>query len=149
MECWTCQSNSGENRISPGPTIYIGKYWQIEHAYPVSREGWLVIVLKRHAEALHELTSEENIELSKLQQKLIKILHNNYNCEKEYLSCYAEGEHYKHIHIHIFAKPVGLSQELLGTKSFNILKPNNDQIIPKEKIVEYCKTLHEIWEKAK
>ena len=57
MECWTCKSNLGEKRISPGPTIYEGKYWLVEHAYPIKMIGWLVIVLKRHAEALHELTA--------------------------------------------------------------------------------------------
>jgi hypothetical protein len=51
MECLTCKSNSGEQRISPGPTIYEGEYWFVEHAYPVKRLGWLVIVLKRHEEA--------------------------------------------------------------------------------------------------
>ena len=47
MECLTCKSNSGEQRISPGPTIYEGQYWLVEHAYPVKRVGWIVIVLKR------------------------------------------------------------------------------------------------------
>jgi diadenosine tetraphosphate (Ap4A) HIT family hydrolase len=59
MECLTCESNTGEKRISPGPTIYEGNYWLVEHAYPVKTIGWLVIVLKRHAEALHELTPED------------------------------------------------------------------------------------------
>lgn len=47
--CFTCLSNSGEKRISPGATIYEGQYWLVEHAYPVRRTGWIVIVLKRHA----------------------------------------------------------------------------------------------------
>jgi|SRR5215216_4255221 len=70
MECWTCKSNTGEKRISPGPTIFEGKYWLVEHAYPVKAIGWLIIVLKRHAEVLHELTAEEFTELAQIQVKL-------------------------------------------------------------------------------
>lgn len=51
-DCHTCRSLSGERRISPGPTIYEGRNWLIEHAYPTGLKGWLVIVLKRHADAL-------------------------------------------------------------------------------------------------
>ena len=68
MECWTCKSNIGEKRISPGPTIFEGQSWLVEHAYPVKTIGWIVIVLKRHAEALHELTIEEFIELDRSNQ---------------------------------------------------------------------------------
>ena len=53
--CHTCESNSGEKRISPGCQIYSGQYWLVEHAYPSDLVGWLVIVLKRHCEKLHEL----------------------------------------------------------------------------------------------
>ncbi len=33
-ECFTCQSISGEKRISPGPAIHEGNFWLVEHAYP-------------------------------------------------------------------------------------------------------------------
>ncbi len=36
MTCLTCLSNSGAKRISPGPTIYAGAYWYVEHAYPTT-----------------------------------------------------------------------------------------------------------------
>ncbi len=81
MECWTCKSNSGEKRISPGATIFEGKYWLVEHAYPVKIIGWLVIVLKRHTEALHELTIEEFAELAQIQAKLIMSLPNRLVCQ--------------------------------------------------------------------
>ena len=105
MECWICKSNTAEKKISPGPTIFEGQYWLVEHAYPVKTMGWLVIVLKRHAEALHELTAEEFAELAQIQAKLTKALFEELHCEKEYISCYAEAEHFYHIHFHVFAKP--------------------------------------------
>src|SRR5690349_5354536 len=103
MDCWTCKSNTGEKRISPGPTIFEGKYWLVEHAYPIKRLGWLVIVLKRHAEALHELTAEEFVELGQILSRVINVLFEETHCEKEYVSCYAETEHFHHVHFHVFA----------------------------------------------
>ncbi len=39
----------------------------VDHAYPTSHLGWLVIVLKRHVEALHELRKEEFVELAEIE----------------------------------------------------------------------------------
>jgi diadenosine tetraphosphate (Ap4A) HIT family hydrolase len=141
MECWTCKSNAGEQRISPGPTIFEGQYWLVEHAYPVKTIGWLVIVLKRHAEALHELTTEEFTELAQIQAKLTKALFEELHREKEYISCYAEAEHFYHIHFHVFAKPPDLPDELKGGKSFALLKVKPEEAVPPDEIIEFCELL--------
>ncbi len=141
MECWTCKSNSGEKRISPGPTIFEGKYWFLEHAYPVKIVGWLVIVLKRHAEALHELTTEEFAELAQIQAKAISLLHEELHSEKEYLSCYAEMEHFRHIHVHVFARPADWPEELKGGGSFKLLKVTPEEAVPPKEIIAFCELL--------
>ena len=141
MECLICKSNSGEKRISPGPTIFEGTHWFVEHAYPVKVKGWLVIVLKRHAEALHELITEEFTELAQIQAKLIPLLYEELHCEKEYVSCYAEMEHFRHIHFHIFAKPYDFPDELKGGKSFELLKVTLEQAVPPTEIIAFCELL--------
>lgn len=141
MECWTCRSNSGEKRISPGPTIFEGAYWFVEHAYPVKVIGWLVIVLKRHAEALHELTAEEFAELGQIQAKVIPLLHEELHCEKEYISCYAEMEHFRHVHVHVFARPADLPDNLKGGHSFALLKVTPEEAVSQNEIIALCKSL--------
>src|SRR5690242_13625866 len=89
-ECYSCRSLRGEARISPGPVIYEGEHWVVEHAYPCGLEGWLVLVLKRHVQALHELTEAEFTELARLQMKTANVLHEAFGCEKEYSVCFAE-----------------------------------------------------------
>jgi diadenosine tetraphosphate (Ap4A) HIT family hydrolase len=143
MECWTCKSNSGEKRISPGPTVFEGAYWLVEHAYPVKTIGWLVIVLKRHAEALHELTAEEFAELAQIQGKLIPLLHKELLSEKEYVSCYAEMDGFRHIHFHVFAKPAGFPDELKGGKSFALLKVTHEEAVPPNEIISFCELLRD------
>ena len=145
MICWTCLSNSGERRISPGRTIYAGEYWLVEHAYPVKQKGWLVIALKRHAEVLHELTGDEFSELGIILARLAKLLHETLNCQKEYVSCYAEKEGFNHIHFHVFAKPFDLPQELFGGDSFAIINVSEAETAPKETITEFCDLLAKLW----
>ncbi len=140
MKCLTCKSNSGEKRISPGSTIYEGKYWFVEHAYPVKIIGWLVIVLKRHAEALHEMSAEEFSELAQIQAKLIPLLHEELHCEKEYVVCYAEMEGFHHIHFHVFAKPFDLPKEMKGGSSFALLKVSAEEAVPPKDIIAFCET---------
>lgn len=141
MECFTCKSNLGNKRISPGPTIYDGEYWLVEHAYPSKLKGWLVIATKRHVEKLHKLSSEEFIELTKIMEKTIKLLHEKTNCEKEYSMCLAEKEGFNHIHFHIVPKPKDLSDELKGAKCFGLLKVTEEEAIPKEDIKVFCEEL--------
>lgn len=143
MDCLICKSNSREKRISPGPTIYEGKYWVVEHAYPTKIKGWLVIVLKRHSEALHDLSVEEFRELSIIESKIVHLQLITMNCEKEYISCYAEKGQFNHIHFHVFAKPRELSQEYIGIKSFNLINRIEEEAIPKEEIIRICNELHE------
>ena len=143
MECWTCKSNTGENRISPGPTIFEGKHWLVEHAYPVKVIGWLVIVLKRHVEALHELTTAEFAELAQFQARLTHFLYEELHCEKEYISCYAEAEHFYHIHFHVFAKPFNFADELKGSRSFALLKVSAEEAVPPDEIIAFCELLRD------
>ena len=141
MDCYTCRSLSGERRISPGPTIYEGRYWLIEHAYPARLKGWLVIVLKRHAEALHEMTREEFVELGELQALAVRLLHEALDSAKEYVVCFAEKEHFQHAHFHVVARSHDLPDELKGTKIFAMINVTEAEALPREEIGTFCDML--------
>jgi diadenosine tetraphosphate (Ap4A) HIT family hydrolase len=137
MDCYSCKSTSGEKRISPGPTIYEGEYRLGDHAYPCGMVGWLVLVLKRHAEALHELSPEEFTELGKLLSQVAIILHQELGCEKEYIACFGEAAHFNHIHFHVVAKAHNLPDELRGPGIFRMLKVTDEEA-PRDMIREFC-----------
>jgi len=141
MECLTCKSISGEKRISPGPTIHEGKFWLVEHAYPCQLKGWLVLVLKRHVKALHELGQEEFMELAALQYKLSRLLFDALDCEKEYSICLAEAEYFHHIHFHLIPKPKGLPDDLRATRIFAMLKVEEKDAIPPDQVRVFCESL--------
>ena len=150
MECLSCLSLSGERRISPGPAIYEGMYWIVDHAYPCRMKGWLVLVLKRHAEALHELRREELAELADLQLRTARLLHAELDCEKEYVMCIAEGAGFQHVHVHMVATPRELPVELKGPRVFALLAPAGEEtppaagdIVPPEALRALCERLRE------
>lgn len=139
--CLSCQSLRGEITLSPGGIIYKGKYWQAEHVYPTTIKGWLVMVLRRHIEALHELSFEEWREFALIQEKLIRILHQFVHCQKEYLACFAEQAGFQHIHFHIIPRSDSLNHEVRGSRVFSLLKIDYDQAIPTKDIEILCDTM--------
>jgi len=141
LDCYSCKSNSGEQRISPGPTIYEGKYWYVEHAYPVGMVGWLVLVLKRHVEALHELSAHEFAELGVLQGTVARLLHLELSSQKEYIMCFAEAEHFNHVHVHIVAIAHDLPHELRGPRILAMLKSEQVEPLPPDEIAAFCSHL--------
>jgi diadenosine tetraphosphate (Ap4A) HIT family hydrolase len=138
MECLSCRSISGEKRISPGPFIHEGAHWLVDHAYPTSHLGWLVIVLKRHAEALHDLSRAEFAELAEIQFKLAQVMRQDAQIEKEYTMLFAEAPGFSHIHIHFVPKPSDLPAELKGPAIFALLKVDEAHAVPPDTIQAFC-----------
>jgi len=138
MDCLTCLNLSGERRISPGPFIYGGTYWVVDHAYPTTHLGWLVILIKRHIEALHDLTAEEFQELAEIEYRLVQVMRADPSVQKEYLMCFAEGEGFPHVHIHIVPKPLDLPAQLIGPGIFARLKVDKERAIPPQELTTFC-----------
>jgi diadenosine tetraphosphate (Ap4A) HIT family hydrolase len=138
MNCLTCLNLSGERRISPGPFIYQGTHWMVDHAYPTTHLGWLVILPKRHIEALHELTKEEFQELAEIEYKLVQVMHADAVVQKEYLMCFAEGEGFHHVHFHVVPKPIDLPAELKGPRVFALLAVDEEHAIGAQELTVFC-----------
>lgn len=145
-DCLTCKSLRGEISLAPGPVICEGKYWRIEHVAPTAVKGWLVILLKRHAAALHELSKEEFSEFAILAKASTGILFKKFNCEKEYMACFAEGEGFRHIHVHIISKQEDLLPENKGPNIFQLLGPKVKDPLPDAIIYNTCSELKLLFE---
>ena len=143
MECYTCRSIAGEKRISPAPFIYEGTHWLVDHAYPTSHLGWLVIVPRRHVEAPHELSREEFLELADIQYRLTQVMRMDANVQKEYLICISEAENFAHTHFHVISKPKDLPEELKGPRIFARLKVDEQEAIPPDELRAFCKAFTE------
>ncbi len=136
--CFTCLNISGQQRISPGPFIYTGQYWVVDHAYPSSLLGWLVILPKRHITAMHEITFKEFQELAEIEYKLVQVIHKDPTIEKKYFMCFAEGEGFHHVHFHMVPKPYNLPHELIGPRVFAFLNTEFQPAIAAPEIIKFC-----------
>lgn len=142
-DCYSCQANSGIRRISPGPRIFEGRFWNLEHGYPTGLLGWLVVVLKRHARALHELSTAELHELGEVAGRAAAALHELLGAELEYLGLFAEGEHFQHVHVHVVPRAVDLAPEHRGPGLFSRLPPAAGATVPAEEVADLCRRLRQ------
>jgi diadenosine tetraphosphate (Ap4A) HIT family hydrolase len=118
MECRSCQSLAGELVLTTAPRLDLDEYWRVEHCHPVAVAGWLGLVLRRHARALHDLTDDEATALGKWLPMLTRALHDTTGCEHEYVMQFAEGDGFQHVHFHIIARSPEWPADLKGPGVF-------------------------------
>ena len=85
-------------------SIYRGNNWDVVHAYNTSYLGWLVLVLRRHAEAIDELRADEAEELGTLLRRVSLALKQQLGCSKTYVMQFAESADHPHVHFHVVAR---------------------------------------------
>lgn len=121
--------------------MHVGEAWQVEHAYPTRLAGWLVVVLRRHREALHELDPAEFAELGPVLEATCRALREVVGCEKEYVACYAEIEGFRHVHFHVVPVAADMPEELRGGRSFAYLKVSEHEAVPRAQVAALCERL--------
>lgn len=101
--CKSCQLMRQRDRgaAPPWDSIYRSEYWDLVHAYNTSRLGWLVLIVRRHIEALDEMTPAEATELGALLRDVSLALKQQTGCQKTYIMQFAESKEHPHAHFHI------------------------------------------------
>ena len=143
--CLSCRGLAGAPRVSPGPPIHVATYWQVEHAYPSKLVGWLVIVLRRHAIALHELTPEEFAEPGPAPEMTVRAVHEAFGSAKEYAACYAEAQGFEHIHFHVVPRAHDMPEALMGAGSFELLRVSKAEAVDPEEVKAFCDSLQKVF----
>jgi HAD superfamily hydrolase (TIGR01662 family) len=116
-QCVSCQSVQDKISLTNAPRILQTTHWLIEHVHPTSVRGWLVLVPRRHARALHDLTPAESAEFGRLLPLVCQALHHLLGTENEYVLQFAEGV--KHVHFHVVARLPDWPENLKGPDVFN------------------------------
>ena len=119
--CRSCASLATMEPLSGVPYVYVGEHFVVDHAVPIARPGWFVIVTRRHVAALHDLTGDEWRELGTLLPSVVTALHDATGSEKEYVLQLAEAPGFQHVHWHVVAVQPG--DDLRGVDIFQLLKP--------------------------
>lgn len=83
--------------------------------------GWLVLVPRRHVEAVSELSEEEAAAMGLWQQRLSCALRDVLGCMKTYVAQFAEAEGFAHVHFHIVPRSADLPKRLRGSNIFALM----------------------------
>lgn len=104
--CNSCQRIHDRNagKAPLWDEIYRSRFWDVVHAYNSSYLGWLVLVLRRHAEAIDELAADEALELGSLLRQVSLALKQELGCSKTYVMQFSESPDHPHVHFHVVAR---------------------------------------------
>lgn len=110
--------------------------WDVAHAYDTSLEGWTVLVLRRHAATLAEMTADEAGQLGPLVRLVSRALAEVTGCAKTYVAQFAEDPQHRHVHFHVIPVPRDNPDELRSYRIFARLGVPKDQQVPEKRLNE-------------
>ena len=137
--CFACRNNALEE-LPPREQIFDDGLWRVAHAFNASRLGWLVAVLRRHAESLGDLTAAEAVALGRLLPALSRALERELGVPKAYVAFLAEQPGFAHVHIHVVARPTA---EARGSAVFNLLQGPESEWVPDADMDTFARRLRQ------
>jgi diadenosine tetraphosphate (Ap4A) HIT family hydrolase len=121
VDCLTCAAGEGRVQLSLVPSLAITEHWRVEQGHPTKVPGWLVVVLLRHAPALHDLTPDEWSDLATVLAATCSAHRDVVGAEKEYVMQFAEAEGHQHVHLHVVPRMPDWPPELRGPRAMEAL----------------------------
>ena len=121
--CETCTRIIARNQGTAPlwDAIYRTDCWDVVHSYNTSLPGWLVLIARRHIEAIAELTPPEAVELGLLIQRVSQALQATTGCIKTYVIQFAEAADHPHVHFHVVPRMADQPPERRGPHIFGYL----------------------------
>ena len=123
MKCQTCElvSRRDAGNAPLWDCIHRTQYWDVVHSFNTALRGWLVLVARRHIEAIDELTEEEAVELGVLLRRVSLALKEVTGCLKTYVIQFAEAAEHPHVHFHVIPRMADQPEDRRSTKIFGYL----------------------------
>jgi len=145
-QCKTCEL---VNRRDAGDAplwncIQRTQFWDVVHSYNTALPGWLVLVVRRHIEAIDELTDDEAIELGRLIRRASIALREVTGCIKTYVIQFAEHEDHPHVHFHIVPRMEDQPEDRRSVRVFEYLNVPDDERVPEERMNEISARIQSI-----
>jgi diadenosine tetraphosphate (Ap4A) HIT family hydrolase len=125
--CYSCEHNA-QPALRRHEQIYDDGLWRVAHSFNSTWLGWLVLVLRRHARSLSDLTSDEADAFGRLVPALSRALETELNVPKAYVLFLAEQEGFDHLHVHVIAQPPEYAR---GIRVFDLIqRPSDEWVSP-------------------
>lgn len=117
-------------------SLYRTQFWDVVHAFGTALPGWLVIVARRHVQAIDQLSDEEAAELGILIRRASVVLKQVVGCTKTYVAQFADKEGYHHVHFHIIPCMADLPDNRRGPNIFAYMGAPENQPVSEAKMNE-------------
>ena len=136
--CKTCElvDRRDAGNVPLWDCIQRTRFWDLVHSYNTALPGWLVLVARRHIEAIDELTDDEAIELGRLVRRVSIALREVTGCVKTYVVQFAEHEDHPHVHFHIVPRMETQPEDRRSTKIFGYLGVPEEERVTEERMNE-------------
>ena len=135
-ECISCQAISGAKRMNEVPRVMVTTNWVVEHIFPTSIRGWMVMMPKRHVTAVHQLTRAEMAEFGELLHAVCEGFHELYGAEKEYFMQFSEAPGFTHLDVHVVPRLKDWPSELTGENLFISKKYQTENLLTPHEAAE-------------
>lgn len=127
--CYSCRQEDAAERPDR-EWAWASDNWRVAHAFDSALAGWLVLLPRRHVEALDELTVEEAAELGPLLRGLTAALRAETGAVKTYAILLAEAEGYAHLHVHVVPRLADQPADRRGPRIFGYLGAESADRVP-------------------
>ncbi len=117
-------------------SIHRTPFWDVVHSYNTSLPGWLVLVPRRHIEAVDEMTEEEAVELGIFLRLVSGALKDVVGCAKTYVMQFAESAGHTHVHFHVVPRMADQPDERRATNIFGYLNVSEDERVSEARMNE-------------
>jgi diadenosine tetraphosphate (Ap4A) HIT family hydrolase len=144
--CKTCElvnrRDAGEAPL--WDSIHRTPFWDLVHSYNTALPGWLVLVARRHIEAIDELTDDEAVELGRLIRQASIALREVTGCIKTYVVQFAEQADHPHVHFHVVPRMADQPQDRRSVRVFEYLGVPEEECVPEETMNEIAARIRDI-----
>jgi len=127
----------------PRDNVIRTAHWDVVHAFGTAIEGWLVLVLRRHAGATSELDEAEAAEFGPLVVRVSKTLEETTGCERTYVALFAEDPAHRQVHVHVVPRFRGQPDELRGVRVLSRLGLSDEDSVTPERMDELALALRQ------
>jgi len=119
-------------------------YWDVVHSYNTSLPGWLVLVARRHIEAIDALTQDEAVELGQLLRRVSIALRDATGCVKTYVMQFAEQVEHPHVHFHVVPRMADQPEDRRGPQVFGYLGVSEANRVPEATLLALATQIRSI-----
>jgi diadenosine tetraphosphate (Ap4A) HIT family hydrolase len=129
MDCLVCRNNDQFDVLPARERVAADLHWRVAHAFDTALPGWLVLVPRRHAASIADLSDTEAATLGTWQVRLSRALRDVTGCVKTYVVQFAEQEGFSHVHFHVVPRMPDIPNDRRGPAVFQYLNPPPDHRI--------------------